>query len=138
MMHKDPPLIPRESALAKARALGSTKSGTHHWGMQRLSALPLVALGLWFLYSLLTQDLMHFEQALLWLQRPVNLILMTLTLMIGLYHGYLGLIVIIEDYVHPLGAKLLLLLALKVTLLGTTIALFYALVKIYTFPGIPT
>jgi succinate dehydrogenase membrane anchor subunit len=131
-MHKEAPSIPRKSALSKARSFGSTKSGTHHWGMQRLSAIALVGLGLWFLYSLLTQHLTHYEPSILWLQSPLNLVLVTLTLLISFYHGYLGLIIVIEDYVHHLAVKLILLLGLKLGLLGINIAILYALAKIYT------
>ena len=38
------------SMLSRARGLGSAKSGTAHWWAQRVTAVALVPLGLWFVF----------------------------------------------------------------------------------------
>lgn len=89
------------SPLAKARHLGSAKSGTHHWLMQRISAIGLLGLGLWFLCVVaLSPNFINLAEFSMWLQRPLNSVLMILLLGTGLYHSCLGIQVVIEDYIH--------------------------------------
>ncbi len=89
------------SPLRRARGLGSSKTGFHHWWMQRLTAIVLIPLTVWFVFasiSLAGQDRAH---VLAYLQLPHYTILLSLFLVIGLYHGMLGLTTIIEDYIVP-------------------------------------
>lgn len=105
-----------KTKLAQVRGLGSAKSGTHHWTMQRLSAVALIPLSLWFLYGLMTDVLSDsggLESAYNWLSSPIQgacMILMVIALFI---HAQLGLQVIIEDYVHREWLKISLLVAMK-------------------------
>lgn len=99
--------------LAEARGLGSAKEGTGHWVAQRLTALALIPLTLWFVVSVLT--LMHasYFTVVNWMHAPWNAILLVLTVLTVYWHAYLGLQVIVEDYVHREWLKLSIIVALR-------------------------
>jgi len=101
------------SPLNRARGLGSAKSGVHHFWVQRLTALALIPLVIWFAISLVTMSGADYGMVRTWIGSPVAMVLLILTIVIGLHHGQLGLQVVIEDYVHNDGAKLALIVAVK-------------------------
>jgi succinate dehydrogenase / fumarate reductase membrane anchor subunit len=101
------------SPLGQALGLGSAKSGTGHWWGQRVSAVALVPLTLWFVFSLLLLPNLDFETLRAWLQYPITGFLTALLLGVLTYHSYLGTQVIVEDYVHAEGPKLIGLLGLR-------------------------
>ncbi|HGX92228.1 MAG TPA: succinate dehydrogenase, hydrophobic membrane anchor protein [Candidatus Tenderia sp.] len=86
-------------SLAKARGLGSAGEGVTHFWHQRLTALALVPLALWLCFSLAMLPEAGYGAVVHWLQSPVNAVLLMLTLLVSLYHGQLGVQVILEDYV---------------------------------------
>ena len=92
--------------LARARGLGSAKSGTHHWWMQRLTAVALVPLSLWFVASLITLVTADHPTVIAWLHSPLVAILCCALIVAIFYHGQLGLQVVVEDYVHTESLKL--------------------------------
>jgi succinate dehydrogenase / fumarate reductase membrane anchor subunit len=89
------------SPLSKVKGLGSAKDGTGHWWMQRVTALALVVLGFWFMFSLVGIGNFDYEHTAAWLSRPLNAVLLSSFLMTLLYHSKLGIQVVIEDYVSP-------------------------------------
>lgn len=92
--------------LAKVRGLGSAKNGTHHWIAQRMTAVALVPLTLWFVISLIGLIGADLAAVQAWLSSPFNAVMMILTLAAGFHHAQLGLQVVIEDYIHGHGAKI--------------------------------
>ena len=99
--------------LAKARGLGSAKSGLHHWWHQRVSAVAMVGLVSWMvvlLFSLVEAD---YQTALNVLAHPVNATVVVLFVAVGLWHASLGLQVVLEDYVANEGVRLIAILAVK-------------------------
>jgi succinate dehydrogenase / fumarate reductase membrane anchor subunit len=94
------------SPLSRVRGLGSAKSGTHHWWQQRLTAVALVPLGLWFIWSLIAVDVTEHASVVRWLREPVTVVLLILLLGALLHHAQLGVQVVIEDYVEPEWQKL--------------------------------
>jgi succinate dehydrogenase / fumarate reductase, membrane anchor subunit len=98
------------SDLGRARGLGSAKEGVQHWWAQRLTAIALVPLSLWFVAGLVFLTDVDHATAIQWLGSPVTLGLMSLFLVALIYHAVLGLQVVIEDYIHAKAAKLVLLL----------------------------
>ncbi|KAF0104679.1 MAG: succinate dehydrogenase membrane anchor subunit [Rhodospirillaceae bacterium] len=112
------------SPLNRARGLGSAKSGVHHFWMQRLTAVALIPLVIWFAVSLVMLSGADYGMARAWLSSPFVMVLLILTICIGLYHGQLGIQVVIEDYVHNEGVKLALIVAVKF------IAVFFGLAAI--------
>ena len=99
--------------LGRARGLGSAKHGLQHWWAQRVSAVALVPLTLWFVWSVI--QLTGADQARVhnWLSRPASAIMMSLFIVATFYHLALGVQVVIEDYVHREGVKLTSLLLSK-------------------------
>lgn len=85
--------------LARVRGLGSAKDGTHHFWMQRVTALALAPLVLWFGLSIASLPNASFESVVLWLASPFNVVMLVSFLIAGFYHGSLGMQVIIEDYI---------------------------------------
>ncbi len=99
--------------ISLARGLGSAKEGVSHWWMQRMTAVALVPLALWFVASLLFAAHADYDAMVKWVGQPVNTVLLVLFLFTAFYHAMLGLQVVIEDYVHGEGAKIVSLLVMK-------------------------
>jgi succinate dehydrogenase / fumarate reductase membrane anchor subunit len=108
------------SPLGRARGLGSAKEGVEHWWRQRLSAVALVPLSLWFVASLIGLAGADYAEFVEWLSAPLSATLMVLLLVATFYHALLGVQVVIEDYVHVEWQKLAALVVLRgiVALLG--------------------
>jgi succinate dehydrogenase / fumarate reductase membrane anchor subunit len=101
------------SPLSRVLGLGSAKDGTAHWWAQRVTAVALVPLTLWFVFSLLTLPDFDYETVRTWLSVPVTGFLAVLLVGVLSYHSYLGTIVIVEDYVTSSGMKVLTLMTLR-------------------------
>ena len=101
------------SPLSKAVGLGSAKHGFSHWWWQRVTAVALIPLCIWFVYSLLCVASGDYQAAVTWLSSPINATIMLLFVLTALYHGQTGLQIIIEDYVHTMWLNLTLLLFVK-------------------------
>ena len=115
-----------QTPLAKVRHLGSAKEGVSHWWWQRLTAILLVPLSLWFVGSLLSLVAGGAERDdfVDWLSGPVAAVLMLLFLGATFYHLKLGLQVVIEDYVHGTCKWVLLILNTLLCLLLGLAALY--------------
>lgn len=117
--------VPLRSALGRVRGLGSAKSGVHHWWVQRVTAIALVPLCLWFVAAVigLGGESVHAVRA--WIAQPFNAVLLLCLIFALFHHLQLGLQVVIEDYVRGEGAKLVGLLAMRglCVLLGLVAAL---------------
>lgn len=105
--------------------------GVSHWKLQRISAIAMIPLVIWFTSSLMLTLMEGYEQSIEWLQSPINatgLILLFGTLY---FHAASGLQVVIEDYVHHEGLKTVSLILIKLiaVLLGTLSIL--CVLKIY-------
>jgi succinate dehydrogenase / fumarate reductase, membrane anchor subunit len=101
------------SPLGRARGLGSARAGSHHWWAQRLTAVALVPLTLWFIWSVLRLTGARQDDVADFLGSPVNLALMLSLIVATFHHLQLGMQVVIEDYVHHDGLKLASVLAVK-------------------------
>jgi succinate dehydrogenase / fumarate reductase membrane anchor subunit len=88
------------SPLGKVRGLGSAKNGTHHWWMQKVTAVALIPLTIWFVSSVVHMTQEDYVVVVNWMNSPVVAILMLLFVVTGMYHLKLGLQVIVEDYIH--------------------------------------
>lgn len=99
--------------LSRARGLGSAKEGVHHWWAQRITAIALIPLVVWFAVSLVMLSGADYQVVRTWIGSPLVMVLLILTIGIGLHHGQLGVQVVIEDYVHSDGWKLAYIVAVR-------------------------
>lgn len=118
------------SPLARARGLGAAHGGTHHWWMQRLTSIALVPLTLWFALALATLAAADHATAAAWLRSPVNAVLTLLLIGTVFYHTYLGLQVVIEDYVHGHGRKFVALVVTGFSTVILAVAAAFAVIKV--------
>jgi succinate dehydrogenase / fumarate reductase membrane anchor subunit len=88
------------SPLARAQGLGSAKGGVKHWWAERVSAVALLPLTLWFVGSIIAHAGSDYATAIGWLKTPLGSLPMALLLLALFHHTALGLQVVIEDYVH--------------------------------------
>lgn len=120
------------SPMAKARGLGSAKDGTHHWWMQRLTALLLIPTSLWFV-TVIICSLMGAEryEVAQWFASPFATAMMLLLVSALFYHSSLGLQVIIEDYVHKACCKNFLLISMKLGSAALLVISWMAILKLH-------
>ena len=118
------------SPLGRVLGLGTAKDGTSHWWGQRVSAIALLFLGLWFAVSLATMPGFGHAEAVSFIGRPVNSILLLLLSLSLSYHSYLGLQVVIEDYVHAPGGKLIALVLSRFAHVFLAVAAVFSVLKI--------
>jgi len=116
--------------LGRAIGLGSAKEGVAHWWAQRLTAVALVPLSLWFCAGLIAHVGADRAQVMHWLGRPLTAILMVLLLGTGFHHMALGLQVVIEDYVHSEWVRLGALALNRFVAYGLAVAGIFAVMRI--------
>jgi len=100
------------SPMGRVLGLGSAKEGVGHWWMQRVSAVALVVLGLWFVSALLRLGDFSHAVVLGWIALPLNAVLLSLLIGTAVYHSQLGVQVVVEDYVTHHGLKVVTMLLL--------------------------
>ena len=117
--------VPLRTALGRVRGLGSAKSGVHHWWVQRVTAVALVPLTLWFVCAVIALAGEPLPVVRAWIASPLNAVLLLCLIGATFHHLQLGLQVVIEDYVHSEGARLVSLLVMRAAavLLGLVAAL---------------
>lgn len=92
--------------LGKVRGLGSAKEGTHHFWMQRMSAVALVPLVVFFVGLLVCLNGANYAEVRASLANPFVALVMALFVLAGVYHMRLGMQIVIEDYIHGEGLKI--------------------------------
>ena len=122
--------IDTRSPIARVRGLGSAKEGVQHWWAQRLTAIALVPLTIWFVAGVVGMSGASHAEAAAWIGHPLNATLMILALGLTFHHAQLGLQVVIEDYVHAEGAKLILLITVKLLALALALAGILAVLRL--------
>jgi succinate dehydrogenase / fumarate reductase membrane anchor subunit len=123
--------------LRRARGLGSAQHGVGHFIGQRVSALALVFLCLWGVWSALALAKGGYEGAREWLASPVNAALLVLLTLVGFYHVQLGARTIIEDYIARPAAKTALLIANAFLCWGGATLTAICLLKVASGGGVP-
>jgi succinate dehydrogenase / fumarate reductase membrane anchor subunit len=100
--------------LARARGHGSAKEGFGHWLLLRLTAVAMIPLSIWFIYSVVRLAGAHYEHFQAWIGLPGNTALMLILLYCVFQHAQLGVQEVVDDYMHG-AAKLAATILVKMT-----------------------
>ena len=110
----------RQTQLGRAKGLGAARSGVHHWWAERVTSVALIPLTLWFVFSVLAMA-GHPQVAIAhWVGHPLVAALLIALILASFHHAQLGLQMVLEDYIHDEGQRLIWVLVVKgvVYLLG--------------------
>ena len=113
---------------SKRSRLTDGEKGTNHWRWQRVSALLLIPLSLWLVLSFSNVVYNGYHQSLAWVSAPLVGSLLGLTIVSLLFHGHLGIVVVIDDYVRGPWRKR----AIQISALLTAFTGLFAIVAIVT------
>jgi len=101
------------SPLKIAKGLGSAKTGLHHWWLQRLTAIALIPLTIWFVTIIAFINEADYQQSIDLISQPFNGTLLILFIIASFWHSQLGMQVVIEDYVSQKFMRVTLLIIIK-------------------------
>ncbi len=118
------------------RGLGSAKEGTGHYIRQRVTAIALLFLVPWFLFSVIHACKAGFAGASLWVAQPLNAVLLILTFGAAFYHMRLGMQVVIEDYINKTSTRFALLLLNTFAAIAAFAAAALSVMKIWFTAGL--
>ena len=120
-----------DTPLKKAKGLGSVKEGADHFWNQRITAIALVPLAIWFVFSLVKTVGGGYGEAFNWVNNPLNAFLLIMFISIGFYHAYLGVKVVIEDYIHCECVKIGAIIFMQLSTVFATAAAVLSIIRIY-------
>jgi succinate dehydrogenase / fumarate reductase membrane anchor subunit len=118
------------SPLGRALGLGSAKEGVEHWWLQRVTALALILLALWFVAALVAHLGADHAAAAAWLRSPFTAVAMILLVVATFVHMALGVQVVIEDYVHHEVTKVASLLLVRLACWALGAAALFAVLRV--------
>lgn len=121
---------PHKSPLARARGLGASHDAVGHWTMQRLTAFANIPLALWMMWAVLQLQGATYNDMTAWLGAPQHAIPAVLFIISSFYHAAIGLQVVIEDYVHSEGTKIVVLWLIKLGLFALATASVFSILQI--------
>ena len=101
------------SPLKIAKGLGSAKTGLHHWWLQRLTAIALIPLTIWFVTIIAFINEADYQQSIDLISQPFNGTLLILFIIASFWHSQLGMQVVIEDYVSQKLRRIILIILMK-------------------------
>ena len=116
-----------QSSLGKVRGLGSAKTGTDHWWYQRMTAIALIPLLIWFVVSLVSLIGADRQDIQDWLSSPISATLLIVLIIALFKHAALGVQVVVEDYVTVKALKLTIVIA---TNLGATLIAVLSVISV--------
>lgn len=116
--------------LGRVRGMGSARSGTHHWWMQRVTSVALLPLTLWFVVSMIGLAGASYLETLLWIAQPMNAVLMLVLIGLTFHHMAAGLQVVVEDYVRDEMKRLVGVLLIKAAALLLALAAGFSVLRI--------
>jgi succinate dehydrogenase / fumarate reductase membrane anchor subunit len=119
-----------QTPLAQARGLGSAREGSHHWWRQRVTAVALFPLTLWFAVAVSQLPSANYQNVVLWMSQPWNSLLLLSFILLSIYHAMLGLQVVIEDYVHNDWMKMVGMLGVRLVMAFLALASGFAVLRI--------
>ncbi|MDX2204629.1 MAG: succinate dehydrogenase, hydrophobic membrane anchor protein [Hyphomicrobiaceae bacterium] len=120
----------QRTPLAQVRGLGSAKEGTDHFWKQRVTAVANLILVCWLLVVLVKIAGADYDTVKRTLARPQNAIAITLLMLSAAVHMRIGMQVIIEDYVHSEGRKVILLMLNSFFTIVVALTSIFAILKL--------
>ena len=117
-------------AMTKLRALGAAGHGLRHWCAQRLSAILLAPLSLWFIYSLTILGKADYYAVSAWLGAPLNAALMLIFILLLYYHAALGMQVVLEDYIASERPRAVCLTLVRLLMVIAALCAAFAVLKV--------
>lgn len=118
------------SQLGRVRGTGSAHSGVHHWYAERITAIALVPLTLWFIFSMIRLAGAPRLTVVAWAGHPVNTVLLLALIAMTFHHMQLGIQVVLEDYVNAKWLMNVLILLTKAAALLLGLAAAVAVLKL--------
>lgn len=118
------------SPLGQARGLGSAKEGVQHWWLQRMTAVALLPLSLWFVFSVATHQMVSHAAIVAWLHNPLVAAVLVFYFAVLFYHSALGVQVVVEDYVGGNFKKIATLMLVKLVHGLVAVIAVFAVLKI--------
>ncbi|MEE9194540.1 MAG: succinate dehydrogenase, hydrophobic membrane anchor protein [Alphaproteobacteria bacterium] len=118
------------TSLGRARGLGSARVGVEHWWLERLLAIALVPLMLWFAFAVAARTGADHGAVVEWIGSPLNTVLMILMIGAAFRHGQIGLCNVIEDYVKIERVRFALVLLVQFAAAALGLASIIAVLKI--------
>ena len=116
--------------LNRVRGLGSSKEGTDHFWRTRVTSIALIPLALFMVGWMLSMRGAGYAEVHASLSQPLVALAAALFIVISLDHMRLGMQVIIEDYVHGEGGKLVLLILNTFFAVAVGVVSIFALLKL--------
>ena len=104
--------------------------GSHHWRWQRISAIGLIPLTLWFMFAMVDHIGDDYATVAGWIAQPYVAVLLVLYIGFMFFHGQLGMQEIIEDYIHDQKLKSICLFMTRAVLIASALAGLYAILGI--------
>jgi succinate dehydrogenase / fumarate reductase membrane anchor subunit len=118
--------------LAKAKGAGSAKTGSTHWLYQRITAIMLVACSVWLVFFIKYISGKSGAEFVTIIQKPYNIVPISILVVTSFYHAMLGMRVIIEDYTSCIKLRTVLIILLQIfciiTIATFIVALFYTMI----------
>jgi len=118
------------TSLANVLGLGSAKTGSHHWWMQRISAIALIPLTFWMVAFIKQLSDADHSQISAWLAEPLNSLLAVSFVIAAFYHAALGLQTVVEDYVQNEAYKITSIWIIKLGFLFLALASLLSILRI--------
>lgn len=123
------------SDMKKAKGLGSAHSGTHHWLMQRVTAIANIPLIFWAVYAVFKLQGASHADFVTFFTSPMNAVLAILFILNSFYHAVLGNQVIVEDYIHCQCFKMMKLIGMKLFFVALGVATIFSILKMAFMSG---
>jgi len=120
----------QRNPLAKVHGLGSAKNGTHHWWMQRVTAIANIPLMLWFVVSMAHSAVADYATLVAWIQQPTVAVLLILLVANVTFHMRLGLQVALEDYIFDHGNRIAAMLIVTFVTVALAALGIFSILKI--------
>ena len=118
------------TSLGKVRGLGSAHSGSHHWLLQRFTAMGNLILIAYLLSAIVLLPNLSFMVVRHWISQPIPATAVALLVISLFWHARLGLQVVVEDYVHDHANKFAALAALNLVAFGGTAFGVFSIIRI--------